>query len=247
MVAVLAMLVGGNNLWAQRYHWEWSPRSPRVMPRTFVGVEGAIGSALHRTTLPYVEELITCCTFADGTGTPLRFAVIAERWVAPQTAVTAGLGYSQTSGVFTAATQGFPTVEYGTVETAYDLETSFRYLHLQGGVRQRLFGSMASIGLDLRAMVRVAAEYTLTERVVSPDDYRFADGSRSIAIDQQVLYSSSSVLLEPSIVVQYDLPLQLGFVISPMVSVQMPLWSVSATHPWTYLQASAGLRIVRGL
>ena len=67
MVAVLAMLVGGNNLWAQRYHWEWSPRSPRVMPRTFVGVEGAIGSALHRTTLPYVEDLITCCTFADGT------------------------------------------------------------------------------------------------------------------------------------------------------------------------------------
>lgn len=253
ILEVVAALVALVTLWcgptanAQVYHWEWSPRSPRVMPRTFVGLEGAIGSVQHRTTLPYVEDLITCCSFENGAGMPMRFSVLAERWIAPQTAVTAGLGYTQTGGMFTATAPGFPTVEYGTVETAYDLEASFRYLHLQGGVRQRLFGSMASLGIDLRAMVRVAAEYSLTERVVRPDDYQFADGSRSAPIDQHVLYSSSAVVLEPSVVIQYDLPLHLGFVISPMASVQMPLWSVSASHSWTYVQATVGVRIMRGL
>lgn len=247
VVAALVALWSGPTANAQLYHWEWSPRLPRTMPRTFVGAEASVGYTLHRATLPYVEDLITCCTFSDGTGLSYRFAVLAERWVAPTLAVVGGLGFVQSDGLFTATAPGFPTVEHGIVTTTYDLSTTTRYLHLQAGARQRLFGSMASVGVDLRAMVRVSAEYTLLETVQSPQTYRFADGSQSMPLDQQILSSTSAVLLEPAVSVQYDLPLQLGFVVSPMASIQMPLWSVSTEHPWSYMQTSIGLRIVRGL
>ena len=108
----------------------------------------------------------------------MRFAVVAESWVLPQTAITAGLGIVQGRSTFRATSPRIPTVDYGEVTTEYTLDVTRRFLQLQAGARQRLFTSMLSVGVDLRALVAVASEYVLTDRVSQPADYTFVDGTR---------------------------------------------------------------------
>lgn len=241
-------VTAATGLSAQGYAWEWSPRAPRTMPTLFGGVEIATGYAMHTGTLPYVEDLVPCCTFEEGTGIPVRFAVFLEDWIAPSTALTYGGGVTIQNSSFTSTAQALPDSGGRQIITEYLFDASMTYLQLQGGIRQRLFGYV-SVGLELRGLISVASSYELTERVVAPDDFFFSTNppSKEITLTPTVVDQASVFVLEPAVSLQYDIPLGIGMVLSPMVQFSVPVMSLANNVSWRFLSVTGGVRLSRGL
>lgn len=245
----LCGLLSLSTAYGQGYEWEWSPRAPLSMPTRYVGVEVAGQYALHTGSLEYFEELIPCCDFTSGTGVPLRLTIIAEQWVKPSLSVQAGIGVMFQGSSFTAPGDTLPRADQPPIVTEYAMETSITSLTLQGGVRQRLFDTFLSIGLDLRGLITVGSSQSLEDRVVSPDDYMFTTNPPSRVRDlsgAQVISDVTVFVFEPSVVLQYDIALARGSVLSPSVNVSMPFGSLSTSQSWSYVAVGIGMRLSRG-
>lgn len=246
---LVSLALSLSTAWGQGYEWEWSPRAPLQMPTRFVGVEVAGQYALHTGSLAYFENILPCCEFTSGTGIPLRLTIIAEEWVKPTLSVQAGIGVTFHGASFTTAGDTLPRADEQSIVTEYQLETSFTSLTLQGGVRQRLFDSFFSIGLDLRGLLTVGTSQTLQERVVSPDDYQFTTNPPSRVKDlsgSQVIPDPTFFVLEPAVVLQYDIALTRGSVLSPSLNISMPIGNLSTDQSWSYLAFGFGVRLSRG-
>jgi len=250
VLTVIGMLVVAvSTAWSQGYGWQWSPRTPMAMPTRFVGVEVGGGVSMHQATLPYVEDLVPCCEFTSGSGVPLRIAVFLEDWWQPQTAVSLSGGVTMHQSQFTAQAAPLPDSGGREIVTEYLFDAALTYLTVSGGIRQRLFDSYLSVGVDLRASVNVSQSYELTERVVSPDDYYLKTNppSKEQSWEPTVVDRSAVLVLEPSVSVQYDIPLGMGLVISPLVQVGIPILSLAPDAQWRYVAVTGGVRLSRGL
>jgi hypothetical protein len=234
---------------AQGYDWEYDPRFPQSMPTRFIGLEFAAQYAMHTGDLAYFEQLVPCCTFSDGTGFPLRLSAVAEQWVTPTLSVQAGLGVAYQSAEFVSDQQQAPFDDGTVLVTEYVLQTSITALSLSGGVRQRLFDSFFSVGLDLRGNVTIGSAQTLQERVVSPSDFTFTTNPPTQVYDlsgTMVIPDVAAFVLEPALSFQYDIALARGSVLSPSVNVSMPLNSLATGQSWGYLAVGLGVRLSRG-
>ncbi len=250
VLSVISVLIASASVAvAQGYGWQWSPRAPMSMPTRFVGVEVGGGVSMHQATLPYVEDLVPCCEFTSGSGVPLRIAVYMEDWWKPETAVLFSGGVTLHRSQFTAQAAPLPDSGGREIVTEYLFDAALTYLTIGGGIRQRLFDSYLSVGLDLRASVNVAESYQLTERVVSPDDYYLKTNppSKEQEWEPTVVDRAAVLVLEPSVSVQYDIPLGMGLVISPLVQVGMPILSLAPDASWRYVSVTGGVRLSRGL
>jgi hypothetical protein len=219
------------------------------MPTRFLGVEVAAQYAMHQGDLTYFEDIIPCCTFTDGTGIPFRISVIAEQWVAAKTSLQAGLGVTFQSAAFTSPEQQAPMEDGRVIRTEYELQTNITSLAVQAGVRQRLFSSFLSVGADLRGLITIGSSQSLVERVLGPDDYYFTTNppSKEWQPSSAVVISDiSAFVLEPSLVLQYDLALARGSVLSPSINVSMPLTSLASGQSWGYVAVGFGVRLSRG-
>ena len=155
ILTIVIVLLSSTSMYAQGYTWEWSPRAPQTMPTTFVGIEVTGGYAQHQGDLPYVEELITCCTFESGTGTPFRIAVFGERWVLPKTALSAGFGVTFQGGTFTSDPIRLVRENNSFLVTEYRMQVQQTQMVLQLGARQRLFNSFLSVGVGVAGLVNL--------------------------------------------------------------------------------------------
>ena len=172
-----------------------------------------------------------------------------ENWFAPATAWSVGGGVSfQTAGFVTEALP-LPDTSGRNIVTEYQLDASLTYLQVHGGIRQRLFGTFLSVGAELRGAVTVASSYSLVDRVVSPDDFLFPTNppSRERQLDDDVIAGVSAFVLEPALLVQYDIALGTGMVLSPVFGVAAPITSVAGDVSWRYVSVTAGVRLSRGL
>jgi len=232
----------------QGYEWEWSPRSPRTMPTRFVGVEASMTYAQHSGSLTYYEDIIPCCEFSSGTSLPLAFSIYGEQWVAPKTAVRLSLGAVFQTATFTVRPDLVPSTTHGEIQYEYQFDATFSQIALAVGARQRLI-SFLSLGLDVKGLFAVNNTSTLTDRVISPDDYFFSTNppSKEKELVGVTVTDLAAFVLEPVLSLQYDFALSTGLVLSPSVHVSMPLTSLSTDQSWRYLGLGAGLRLSRGL
>ena len=249
LISIVTFLLGCGTTLSQGYEWEWSPRSPKEMPTNFLGLEFGIGYAQHTGTLEYFEDLIPCCTFDEGgIGIPMRVLVIGEHWIAPKTALQAGLGLSFQTAEFTKRDTLVRRDEPSLI-TEYAFAPTITYLSLQIGARQRLF-SFLSIGVDVRGSLGIGSSASLERRIISPEDEFFVKNPPS-KVHQITnlgdLNNLATFVLEPAISLQYDIALGLGTVLSPSVNVSMPLNSLSNQYSWRYLGVGLGVRLSRGL
>jgi len=249
LLAVLVALAAGLEIHAQGYEWEWSPRAPRTMPTRYVGIEATGGYALHTGTLSFLEDRILCCEFTEGTGLPFRLSILIEDWWRPQTAYAFGGGITYQATSFTSDTQEYPRRDEDPIVRRYQFDASLTYLHLQGGIRQRLFRSGLVVGVDLRALINVAATYRLTDQVVGPDDYFFTTNppSKEQELDRDVITNTAVFVLEPSVTLRYDIPLGIGMVLSPVAQFSIPVLSLAGEASWRYTAISGGVQLSTGL
>lgn len=249
LTVIGALIATSCAVWSQGFDWQWSPRSPMTMPTRYVGVELGGGVSLHQATLPYIEDLVPCCSFSSGTGVPLRIAVFVEDWWKPSTAVALSGGVTMHQSQFTAQAEPLPDSGGREIVTEYLFDATLTYLTVGGGIRQRLFKSFLSVGVDLRASVNVAQSYQLLERVVSPDDYFLKTNppSKEQSWEPTVVDRAAVLVLEPSVTVQYDIALGMGLVISPLVQVGVPIFDLAPDASWRYVAVTGGVRLSRGL
>ena len=249
LVVILALWAAVSELPAQGYDWEWSPRAPRSMQTRFASVELTGGYAIHQGDLTYLEDQIVCCDFTDGTGLPFRLSVLIEDWFQPSTSFTYGGGVTFQSTSFTSDVQVIPRSDAEPIQRRYQFDASLTYLHLQGGIRQRLFRSGLAVGVELRGLINVAASYTLLDQVVAPDDFTFTTNppSRERTLTEDVIENTAVFVLEPALSVRYDIPLGIGMVLSPVVQFSVPVLSLAGDASWRYAAVWAGVQLSTGL
>lgn len=254
MVACLIAITCGTS-YGQGYGWEWSPRLPLAMPIRYVGVEVSAGLALHQADLLYSEQYLPCCTFSKGTGVPISAMLYAEEWTKPWLALSVSAGLSYQSVTLFAPGDTLPQIGpddlVRTVVTEWQLQTSMTYISLAAGARARLFGSHATVGVQVRGHVSAgSSNAVLSERVLQPSDYFFNVQGRQVkerTVDSTNFGQRSSFYLEPALSVQYDVPLTIGYVLTPLLQVAMPLTSLSTASDWKYYSLMLGVRLSKGL
>ncbi|MCU0330839.1 MAG: hypothetical protein MUC47_07665 [Candidatus Kapabacteria bacterium] len=234
---------------AQGFEWEYSVRTPVAPPRAFVGVEVATGLTTHSGTLTY-SELVPCCEFAGSQGTPLWLGIGAEYWLDDERAVWGSLGYRSITGDFSSNQSSFPLADGRALVTHYEYDVSISYVGLQGGLRQRLFQSHASVSFGLRAQALASSSATLEEVVDGPADYFFTTNPPSKV--KRIQNARSVADIEPLYLAflvggSYDISLYRGGFISPTIMVAVPLTTTSAMSNWRSLDLTLGVRFMQAL
>lgn len=248
-VFLVTLVIGPCMVAAQGFDWEYSVRKPTAPPRAFVGLDVATGLTSHSGTLSY-SEMVPCCEFAGSRGTPLWLGIGAEYWLDDEMAVWGTLGYRSITGDFSSDQSTFPLADGRSLITHYEYDVSIAYIGLQGGLRQKLFQSHASVSLGLRAQALASSTATLEEVVDAPSDYFFTtnppskvkrlQNARSVA-DIQPL--SLALVLGAG----YDISLYRGGFISPTVLVAVPLTTTSSSSNWRSLDLTLGVRFMQAL
>lgn len=249
ILLIFLMLSGIQHASAQGFAWEWNPRFPKATPTRFIGADIGAGVVMNSATLSYVEPIsnLPCCTYEGGRGLSFRANLLAEQWLKPELAVVGGVGIRSVNASMSAEGQTVPTTN-GLLVTEYNYSSHIVQLNLIGGARYRLFTSPLSVGLILRANILVSTTQEQSEDIVSaPQGYSFnGNGSQSQVLIPTFLRNAKGITVDPTITLQYDIPLQFGMYISPTIQYTFPLMSVVSDASWTVSEVSLGIRIMRG-
>ncbi|MFM8770634.1 MAG: hypothetical protein ACKOE4_01225 [Candidatus Kapaibacterium sp.] len=247
-VIIAVTLVLSCDLSAQGFDWQPSLRRPYQAPTMFVGLEAGMGLASHHGSLPYLEKDIAnpCCSYENGSSTPIRIGLLAEYWFAPQQAVALQLGLVTQSAEFAAPISTYPRASGPPLATQYLLNANLTHLSLGAEFRQRIARSMVVVAAGARANVLVTSSMTNRETIVGPPEPVFTDGSRQAVLPTTGLDDAASVVLEPYLSVGYDVPLSFGYYVEPFLRVGTTLGSLSAAHTWHSSDISLGIRLMRG-
>ena len=245
---IAALLVLACELSAQGFDWQPSLRRPYQAPTTFIGLEAGMGLASHRGTLPYLEKDISnpCCSYENGSSTPIRIGLLAEYWFAPQRAVSVQVGLVMQSAEFAAPISTYPRASGPPLATQYLLNATMNHLSIGAEFRQRVAGTMVVLAAGARANVLVSSSMANRERIVGPPDATFTDGFREAVLPTTGLDDAAAVILEPYLSVGYDVPLSFGYYIEPFLRVGTTLGSLSTTHPWHSSDVGLGIRLMKG-
>lgn len=248
IIVIFIIFCSAADLYSQGFAWEWPPRFPMTMPTKFIGIDAGTGYVQHAADVAYTQNLIVCCTFTSGSGVPLRIMVLGESWVAARTAVSAGFGFTISRSSFSAPGYTLPR-RTSQVITEYAYDVTLSYITLEGGVRQRLFNSFASLGVFVRGQILASASERLLDRVLSPDDY-FFDGNprtkeREITSNLQTRFSP--FVLETALTLQYDVAMGKGLYLAPSLTFAVPVTSVMSDATWRYIWTGFGFKLMRGI
>ncbi|MBU3678072.1 MAG: hypothetical protein FGM32_00505 [Candidatus Kapabacteria bacterium] len=247
-VIIVAALVLAYELTAQGFDWQPSLRRPYQAPTMFLGLEAGMGLASHRGALPYLEKDIAnaCCSYENGSSTPIRIGLLAEYWFAPQQAVALQVGLVMQSAEFAAPISTYPRANEAPLVTQYLLNANLTHLTVGAEFRQRVGGTMLVVDAGARANILVSSSMANRETVVGPPDATFTDGSREAVLPTTGLDDAASVVLEPYLSVGYDVPLSFGYYIEPFLRIGTTIGSLSAAHPWRSSDLGLGIRVMRG-
>jgi hypothetical protein len=234
---------------AQGFDWEYSVRTPVMPPKSFVGIDVATGLTTHSGTLTY-SEMVPCCEFSGTRSTPVWLAIGAEYWIHEERAIFGSLGYRSSGGAFTSDRTSLPLADGRSLVTHYEYDVSLSYLGFQGGVRQRLFQSHASVSLGLRLQVLATSTSTLEEVVDEPSDYFFTTNPPSRVKRLQNANAVADInALHAALLLGggYDISLYRGAYVSPNVLVAIPLTATSSVSSWRTFDVTLGLRFMQAL
>lgn len=248
VACIAAVLVLTCEVSAQGFDWQPTLRRPYHAPATFVGLEGGMGLASHRGTLPYLEKDIAnpCCSYENGSSMPTRIGLLAEHWFAPQQAIAVQLGLLMQSVEFAAPIVTYLRASGPPLATQYQLHANLTHLSLGVEFRQRIPGSMVVVAAGARANVLLTSSMANHETVVGPSNATFTDGSREVILPTTGLSDAAPIVLEPNLSVGYDMPLSVGYYIEPFLRAGFTVGSMSASHPWRSSDVSLGIRLLKG-
>jgi len=253
LLAALMTVCSTPSVWSQGFDWQYSARFPVNSPTRFYGLELGGSYGVFQGSLDYIELAtgFPCCTYDAGRGTHIRGAVTIDSWLTPVVSLQLGIGLDVRSTALTSDLQTVPRRtgnDITVVTTQYELDGTVTYGHLSGAVRYRLFDSHLNVGLGTRILVRLATPTVeQRERILGPEDQYFTGNppSKVANLPSAVITDASALVIEPFVLVAYDISLMRGMYMSPTLTVGMSLNSLSSTQTWRTLDVGMAIRLVR--
>lgn len=252
-VSILFVLSSSACVLAQGFDWQYSARFPVDAPTRFYGIELGGSYGMFQGSLDYVELAtgFPCCTYDAGQGTHIRGSIIIDSWLTPVLSIQAGIGLDVRSTSLTSDVQTVPRRngnDITVISTQYELDGTVTYGQLTGALRYRLFDSHLNVGVGTRLLVRLATPTVeQRERILGPDDQFFTGNppSKVANLPSAVITDASTFVVEPFVLLAYDLSLLRGMYLSPTLTVGTSINSLSATQSWRTLDVGLALRLVR--
>ncbi len=233
----------------QGFDWQYSARLPADSPVFFAGLSTGYQELLHTGDFPLSESCVECCRFRSGMGSGFSIGLKSEYWHTADLALGLELLWQSVPGSFTAesAVRRKKGNEEYTVVYGYELSSEVSYLTLKPQIRQRLFGTHFAAGAALDFSVLARSRSEKTEKIKSPANETFDDGSQSRIMDLGKMPDLRPVYLSPVIFLSYDLSLGLGSYASPFVGVSVPVMNAGNKGNWNRWSISLGVSVSHGI
>jgi hypothetical protein len=131
------------------------------------------------------------------------------------------------------------------VEFAYN--SDLRYLSFEAGAKRRLFDSHLFTELTLAFMFKISDNSTHLERVVSPAELPFSDGSTEREFPYREISGLRSFNLVPSLSLGYDANLGNNLYAGISAGVKFPLMSQTSANNWIRWQTGINVSLHWGV
>ncbi len=232
--------------YSQGFDWQYSPRLPFKTPVMFIGVGAQYDILKHVGDVNYIEGVYPCATFKNGNGTGYGVSGNVEYWKTGFLALTGGVLYQSVPAAFKADGDALPLADGRVFKTEYEFTSNLRYITIEAGAKYRLFDSHFFGGGALQINTLLSKSTSQTERVISPAEGHFSDGSTERTFNADITgFKRFSVT--PQILIGYDFPLGLGVYASPTARAGISLNSISDNASWRKVNLSFGISFLKGL
>lgn len=234
--------------YAQGFDWQYSARFPTGYPSFFVGVNGTAVQEQFSGDIHYTQGVVLCGAFSEGSGKGISIGVQADNWITPWWTLTGAVRYESFNGVFSArgdtlqrAPGAPPTI------VAYEIEGDFSHLVLDVGARYRVLPqAKAFIGAGVQFGVLLSHSTVQRQRIVSPAEQRFADGSQEQSLRDNIV-GFRSFFAAGRVSAGIDIPLARSLYASPSLFASVPVVSMVSDASWHRVAYGVHMSIVYGL
>ena len=235
---------------SQGFDWQYSSRLPSKYPYLFIGGIAETNYLIHYGYIDLTEGYSKCCTFENGNGIGNGFGIASEYWKGIW-AIYGTLTFSSFPGNFTA--DGITLKRKLNDGTVYDVKyqndfkSSLSYVFFELGAKYRIFQSHMHVGggLKLGFLTNNKAEHI--ERIVSPAEERFADGTQSQILSDGKISDLRSYVITPRIRIGYDLTFGTGLYASPTFSIGLPILNIAKNAQWQTWSFTLGISVYKDL
>lgn len=229
----------------QGFDWQYSPRLPFETPTFFVGLNGNLAYYLHNGSIDF-REIYKCCTFTYGAGFGSIFGINAEYWQTATIALSGSLSYMTVTGDFEADGEALPVYPSGLFYYKNEFNTKLSYITVEMDAKYRLFLTHFFAGVGIRFGFLVSNKSEFYEKIVSPPEARFNDGSQRRTIANGVISDIQPIFFTPKLNLGYDLNLGLGTYSSIALSAGLPIINISKDSEWLSWIFQLNIKIFRG-
>ncbi len=242
---IFFFFISQNKLISQGFDWQYSPRLPFETPDFFLGVNGNLSYYLHFGALDFTENY-KCCTFTNGEGIGTIFGINAEYWQTPTIAFTGSLSYMTVPGIFEAEGEPLPVYPSGIYYYKNEFNSKLSFVSSELEAKWRLFLTHFFVGAGIRIGVLVSNKSEFYEKIVSPPEARFNDGSQRRTIANGVISDIQPLFFNPKLNFGYDLNLGLGTYSSIIFSTGFPIVNVSKDSRWLTWVFQLNIKLFKG-
>ncbi len=242
---ILFVLCAGK-LYSQGFDWQYSYREPAQGPNLFAGVIADFAYYQHQGEFILFENETVCCPYEGGSGNGFKLGLQAEYWWKGDIAFNTSISYIKAGGKFTSL-QEYPRINniIQVVEFAYN--SDLRYLDFEFAGKKRLFESHLFAELALGFLFKLSDNSTHIERVISPAELPFSDGSTEREFPYREISGLRGFNLIPGINIGYDVNLGHNLYASLSTGIQFPIMSQSSNNNWLRWQTGISISISKGI
>lgn len=234
-----------SRLTSQGFDWQYSPRLPFDTPVFFIGVNGNLSYNLHYGSIDFTERY-KCCTFTNGKGIGSIFGINAEYWQTPTIAITGSISYMTVPGNFEADGEPLPVYPSGMYYYKNEFNSNLSFVTAELDAKWRLFLTHFFVGAGIRIGVLVSNKSEFYEKIVSPPEAKFNDGTQRRTIANGVISDIQPFFFNPKLNFGYDLNLGLGTYTSIVFSTGFPIVNVSKDSKWLTWIFQFNLKLFKG-
>lgn len=219
---------------SQGFDWQFSPRIPFSHSKFFWGFN-ASGLIISTTgNFSFLEDHIACCDYESGYGKSIKLGVSAEYWCRSAIALNGSLNINLINSSFKqtiVVPRSDGKNDYFS-RYKYFLDESRNYISGDISAKYRILNSHFSAGGGISSSILISSQALHKEKIISPSDETFIDGSKERKITNGILQDYNTILITPSLFINYDLDLGIGYYSSIKFCSFFPLMSVVQNDNW---------------
>jgi hypothetical protein len=235
---------------SQGFDWQYSARLPFDAPHYYIGISARYGLNWTTGNISFLENKLRCPDFYDATGNGFNIGIATQYWLDDSRyALHANLYYSNHS-LNASIIDRVPLTSTLTAEYETNLNLSFSQLNLLIGGKYRIPSTHLNIGADIGIAYNINRTFDVTETILGPIEvppFQTNPPSYSRDVINGELNQMHALYINPNINISYDIPLGIGTYIEPMLSLNIPLYSIMNGDNVHNYSIQFAINILRGI